>query len=175
MVSYVYLAEENLLFACQKEMLPGKRHCWWTVEENETIKGLTSNRKNARARCSFIFIVSIIPSVTQDNKCVALAFFGCVFTQTLTQCLMEQMTAVRGSSANSPGSAHSVCCYMIKVHKKGWRLPLVLSHCFPQQTTLPMPDKQQIPPPKQWRSAPSDSLLLKNTLQKYATAMIFFF
>lgn len=143
-------------------MLPGKHHCRWTVEENEKIKGLTSNRENARVCCSFIFIVSIIPSVTQDNKCVVLAFFGCVFTQTSTHCLMEQMTAVRGSSANRPGPAHSVCRYMISVHKNGWRLPSVLSHCFPQQTALPLPGKQQIPPPKQWsfckavlRSAPS--------------------
>lgn len=164
-VSYVYLAEENLLFTCQKEMLPGKHHCRWTVEENEKIKGLTSNRKNARARCSFIFIVGIIPSVTQDNKCVA--FFGCVFTQTSTHCLMEQMTAVSGSSANRPGPAHSVCCYTIKVHKKDQRLPSVLPRCFPQQTALWMPGKQWIPPPKQrsfcravLRSAPSDSLLL---------------
>lgn len=146
MVSYVYLPKKNLLFACQKEMLPGKHHCRWTVEENEKIKGLTSNKKNARARSSFIFIVSIIPSITQDNKCVALAFFGCVFTQTSTHCLMEQMTAVRWSSANRAGPAHSVGRYMIKVHKKGWRLPSVLSHCFPQQTATPMPGKQQIPP-----------------------------
>lgn len=85
-------------------------------------------------------------------------FWLCVHTRLC--CLMEQMTTVAGGSANRPGMARPVCCYMIKVPTKAQRLLSVLLRCFLQQTASAMPCKQQSLCRAAARSASSVSLLL---------------
>lgn len=55
---------------------------------------------------SFIFIVSIIPSIAQDNQCAAHSSGVCPSRHALAD------------GANRPGLAHPGCCYMVKVHTK---------------------------------------------------------